>query len=92
MALTYRQLKWIVAALTEDELNQNVSVEVGDEFYEVSDVRFADPVSNDVLDPGHVYLITDVEGDHESVWRTDFTDTQLRRDERSGPCKTAAYC
>jgi hypothetical protein len=56
--MTYSQLLNILQSATEEELNQNVTVRVFDEYVPI----IAMPKTGqdcDVLDPGHLLLITD---------------------------------
>ena len=54
-ALTYRQLRDLLASALEEQLDQTVTVAVDGEFYPVKHVGVSDN-SNDILDPGHVIL------------------------------------
>jgi hypothetical protein len=62
MSITYKDLLENLQAMTPEQLNQNVTVYVSgvDEFYSlVQDypIAVAQPENNDVLDPGHTYLV-----------------------------------
>lgn len=51
--LTYRGLLHVLLNATNAELDQNVTVLIGDEYYPILAVKYAE---QDVLDEGHRYL------------------------------------
>lgn len=57
--LTYRGLLHVLLNATNAELDQNVTVLIGGEYYPIPAVKYAE---QDVLDEGHLYL----DGDHQS--------------------------
>jgi hypothetical protein len=60
MALTYREQAELIARMTEEQKDQNVTVYVSGvgEFYTlVSDYPFIQAQADDVLDVGHYYLV-----------------------------------
>ena len=62
MSIKYRDLLENIQAMTPEQLDQTVTVYVSgvDEFYSlVQDfpIVIAQPENNDVLDPGHLYLV-----------------------------------
>jgi hypothetical protein len=60
MSMTYRQLRDLLNNCDEQSLNQNVTIYVSgdDEFHPVRGYECADPEVTDVLDAGHLFLIT----------------------------------
>lgn len=57
MQFKYRDLKTVLDTMTEDELNQDVTVEISDE--EFVAVNFCDVIEyTDILDAGHIFLST----------------------------------
>lgn len=58
--MNYRQLKQILDNMTEDELNQDVTVysATDDEFIAATSVQFSSEADNNVLDDNHAYLVT----------------------------------
>lgn len=57
MQFKYRDLKAVLDTMTEDELNQDVTVEISDE--EFVAVNFCDVIEyTDILDAGHIFLST----------------------------------
>jgi hypothetical protein len=59
MALTYRKLAtYINDHLTDEQKDMDVTVSVGDEYYQVYNGDFTDK-ENGILDDGHPYLTTE---------------------------------
>lgn len=55
MSFKYRDLKMVLDTMTEEELNQDVTVEIDDE--EFFAINFCDVVEHtDILDAGHIFL------------------------------------
>lgn len=55
MSFKYRDLKAILDTMTEDELDQDVTVEIDDE--EFFAINFCDTVEHtDILEAGHIFL------------------------------------
>lgn len=53
--MTYRELLKILSEVSEETLDETVTVHLMDEYFPVKDLIFAD---TDVLDPGHAILET----------------------------------
>ena len=57
MSMTYQGLKNRLEEMTSEELNNDVSICVGGEFYELESVEISEDC--DVLDDGHPYLFVE---------------------------------
>lgn len=54
--MTYAELIQFLNTVPEERLQDNVTVRVDGEFFAVEHVKRANNVTDDVLDPGHVFL------------------------------------
>jgi len=59
--MTYMELiNFLTLEVNPERLHDNISILIGDEFYEVDAVKKSSEDSDigDILDPGHIYLIS----------------------------------
>lgn len=57
--MTYNELiDFLTLEANPERLHDNISIQIGDEFYEVDSIKKAteDSEFGDILDPGHIYL------------------------------------
>lgn len=54
--MTYKQLFQILCKLTDEQLEQNITIKINDEFYPINEFAFA-LKENEILDEGHFYFI-----------------------------------
>lgn len=57
MAITYRELQQAMNSLSESDLDANVTVNIGGEFYPIDNVDYSDEELNDVLNDGDMFLV-----------------------------------
>lgn len=54
--MTYAELIQFLSTVPQERLQDNVTVRIDGEFFAVTDFKQANNVTDDALDPGHVFL------------------------------------
>ena len=60
--MTYRELLHALHAMPPERLDDTASIQAGGEYFEIMSVATVGPDDDmaDILDPGHVFLITNI--------------------------------